>query len=144
MRFLKYTTLLFAVVLSSNSFAQSTLQDAIFLRQFITEGEENASTEGYFSENPDEMLQYVPTLKRVLGLENDIDEDRLGQVISDKLFENPKTLQNIAKKNWDALTLNYNIVTVANKALSFYRNCLHSKMKQKTRNKKQKMIVGAS
>lgn len=89
MRIHKYTILLFACLLSLNGFAQSILQDAITLRQYITEAEENALTEGYFSENPDDMLRYVPVLKRVLGLKDDIDEDRLAQVISDKLFENP-------------------------------------------------------
>lgn len=89
MRIFKNSILILALLLTSEAFAQSILEDAIFLRQFIIAGEENASTEGFFSENPDDMLIYVPVLKRVLNLEANIDEDRLSQVISDKLFENP-------------------------------------------------------
>jgi len=89
MRIQKAYTLFFAFLFSFSAFGQSTLEDAIFLRQFITEGEENASTAGYFTEDTDAMRQYVPALKRVLGLEEDIDEDLLAQVISDRLFENP-------------------------------------------------------
>lgn len=106
-------------------FAQSTLQDAIFLRQFITAGEENALTEGFFSENTDDMLQYVPVLKRVLNLEEDIDEDRLAQVISDKLFENPFINSEDEEATKILLPASYSSLKVAKKEVSNPHNNYH-------------------
>ncbi len=69
--------------------AQSTIEQAIFLRQFIREAEPGATTQAYFSEDPDDMIQYMEVLKNYLDIPDSTSEERLSQIISDKLFDNP-------------------------------------------------------